>query len=143
MFRAQTVELERSNQWAEALNRELEERRARVAELQAELARDQENARKVAEGYAAKVAELERDNDEQAAWAKDSEARLGAAVKDLELAVAALHQAEKDLEERTAWALRLQEEGRQLADRLAMYHASRWVKLGRTIGLGPSSGGPA
>src|SRR5947209_13451095 len=75
MFRMQKTELERSNEWAESLNRELEERRARVAELQSELARDQENARRVAEGYAAKVTELERDNYEQA---RGAEARVSA-----------------------------------------------------------------
>ena len=78
-----------------------------------------------------------------AGWATGLNAELQNQKRELELAVDALRRTEKDLEERTAWALRLQEEGRQLADRLAMYHASRWVKLGRTIGLGPSSGGPA
>src|SRR5450432_3377153 len=58
-------------------------------------------------------------------------------VKELELAVEALHQTERDLEERTAWALRLQEEGRQLAEQIAMFRGSRWVKLGRKAGLGP------
>ena len=41
----QKEELERSNHWAEALNRELQEPRARVAQLQAELAKQQEAAR--------------------------------------------------------------------------------------------------
>ncbi len=57
----QKEELELSNQWADSLNRELEERRRRVADLQAELARDQENARQIAAGYAAKVAALEQE----------------------------------------------------------------------------------
>jgi len=137
----QQEELERSNQWADSLNRELEERRRRVAELQAELARDQENSRKTAAGYAAKVAGLEQENREKTQWAVDTETRLTAEirqqVKELELAVAALHQTEKDLEERTAWALRLQEEGRQLAEQIAVFRGSRWVKLGRKAGLGP------
>lgn len=130
----QKEELERSNQWADSLNRELEERRGRVADLQTELV-------KVAAGYAAKVAGLEQENREKTQWALDIETRLTAEirqqVKELELAVAALHQTEKDLEERTAWALRLQEEGRQLAEQVAMFRRSRWVKLGRKAGLGP------
>jgi len=141
MFREQKEELERSNQWAAVLNSDLEERRSRVAELQEELARDQANARKVVEGYAAKVAALEEENREKTKWAVDTETRLAAEIreqaKELELAVEALHRTEKDLEERTAWALRLQEEGRQLEQQVALFRASRWVRLGRKVGLGP------
>jgi hypothetical protein len=52
-------------------------------------------------------------------------------------AVEALHRTEKELEERTVWALRLEEEGRLLGAQLNLVRASRWVKLGRQIGLGP------
>jgi SAM-dependent methyltransferase len=142
MFRQQKEELERSNQWADALNRELDERRARVAELQEELARDQVNARQVADAYAAKVAALEQENREKTQWAIDTETRLNAEVQkqvaELGQAVAALHQTEKDLEERTAWALRLREDASLLEHRLALFRLSRWVRLGRKIGLGPA-----
>jgi len=57
----QTEELNRSNLWAESLNWEVGAGRARVAELQEELAREQQIAREVAEGYAAKVRDLESD----------------------------------------------------------------------------------
>ena len=147
-FREQEEERERSNQWAEALNRELEERRARIVALQEEFAREQENARQVAEGYAAKVADLERDIQDKTKWAIDTETnltgvirdqaeRLSRAVADLGTAVEALHHTEKELEERTAWALRLQDEARRLEEQVALFRASRWVKLGRTVGLGP------
>jgi SAM-dependent methyltransferase len=147
-FREQEEERERSNQWAEALNRELQERCARVVELQEEFAREQENARQVAQGYAAKVAALERDNQDKTRWALDTETsltavirdqaeRLSVAVADLSTAVEALHHTEKELEERTAWALRLQDEARRLEEQVALFRASRWVKLGRTVGLGP------
>jgi DNA repair exonuclease SbcCD ATPase subunit len=140
-FREQEEERERSNQWAEALNRELEERRARIVELQVEFAREQENARRVAQGYAAKVAALERDNQDKTKWALDTETRLTAEVRaqteHLGTAVEALHHTEKELEERTAWALRLQDEARRLEEQVALFRASRWVKLGRTVGLGP------
>ena len=141
MFSDQKEELERSNQWAATLNTELEERRARVAALQEELAREQANSRKLAEGYQAKVAALEAENREKTQWALDTETRLTAEIKhrekELEQAVEALHQLEKDFDERTAWALRLQEEGRQLEQQLALFRASRWVRLGRKVGLGP------
>ena len=144
----QKDELERSNQWAGTLNQELEERRARIVALQEEFAREQESARQVAEGYAAKVADLERDIQDKTKWAIDTETnltgvirdqaeRLSRAVADLGTAVAALHHTEKELEERTAWALRLQDEARRLEEQVALFRASRWVKLGRTVGLGP------
>ena len=147
-FREQEEERERSNQWAETLNREIEERRARIVELQEEFAREQQNARQMAEGYAAKVADLERDLQDKTKWAIDTETnltavirdqaeRLSVAVADLSTAVEALHHTEKELDERTAWALRLQDEARRLEEQVALFRASRWVKLGRTVGLGP------
>jgi len=133
--REQTAELERSNQWADSLNREIEERRARVVELQEELAR-------MTKGYEVKVKEIEQDLREKTEWAQSTETRLTAALEEqraqLSRAVEALHGTERDLEERTAWSLRLQEEGRRLEERLTMYQASRWVKLGRKMGLGPA-----
>jgi len=142
MFRDQKEELERSNRWAAELNRELEERRARVAELQQELEREQENARQVAEGYAAKVAALEAENREKTQWALDTETRLNAEVRkqteELARAVEALDRTGKELEERTAWALRLQDEAQKLEALLGAYRASRWVRLGRKVGLGPA-----
>jgi SAM-dependent methyltransferase len=141
MFRDQKEELERSNQWAASLNQEVEERRARVAELQEEMVREQESARRTAEGYAAKVAELEADIREKTQWAIDTETRLNADLQRqtdaLVAAVEQLHRTEKELEERTAWALQLQEETRRLEDQVLLYRASRWVKLGRKVGLGP------
>ena len=135
-------ELEESNRWAGELNRELEERRARVAELQTELAEEQESGRRTAAAYEAKVSDLEADVLSKIKWAKDVEAALIIEVKkqtaDLVKAVDALHQTEKELAERTEWALRLNRESAELARQLALYRESRWVKLGRKVGLGPA-----
>jgi hypothetical protein len=125
--RRQTEELERSNRWAETLNQEIEERRARVATLQGELAQQQDSARQMAEGYAAKVAELEEDIRTKVEWAMNLEA-----AHEQEL-----RQAREVLEERTAWAVRLDEQKRQLEQQIAMVRASRWMRLGRKVGLGP------
>jgi SAM-dependent methyltransferase len=122
-YRRQTEELERSNRWAEALNQEVEQRRARVTALQDELADQQESARRMAEGYQAKVAELEKDIREKVQWAMN--------LKQV------LHQTETELEERRAWALGLDEAKRHLEQQLAMVRGSRWVRLGRKFGLGP------
>ena len=85
-----------------------------IAELQADLAREQEAARAMAEGYAAKVAELETDIQAKTQWAIDTETRLTAELRhqtaELAKAVEALHHTEEELRERTDWALRLQDE---------------------------------
>jgi len=53
--------------------------------------------------------------------------------------VEALHHTEKELQERTEWALRLDKESAELARQVELYRASRWVKLGRKVGLGPAN----
>jgi ubiquinone biosynthesis O-methyltransferase len=142
MFREQKEELERSNRWADELNAEVAARGGRIDALQEELARDQENARKVVAGYNAKVAALEQDGREKAQWAIDTETRLTAEIQKISAAltqsVAAHEQTERELQERTAWAQRLDEEKKQLEDQLGMVRASRWIKLGRKVGLGPA-----
>lgn len=111
MFRRQTAELEERNCWAEELNARLEDAGARIQELQEEL-------RSMAEGYEVKVAELEEDVRKRTEWARRIEA---------------------ELQERTAWALNLQEELNALEARLNMFRASRWVKIGQRLGLGPEA----
>ncbi len=140
-FREQKEALEKSNRWAQAAEKEIEERGARILELQDEMAREQESARKVAADYAGKVVELEADIRAKTKWALDVETALTADIQKqtahLAAAVDALHRTEKELEERTGWALRLQEEADGLSRQLALVRASRWVKLGRSVGLGP------
>ncbi|MDE3164483.1 MAG: methyltransferase domain-containing protein, partial [Acidobacteriota bacterium] len=139
MFREQKEELEKSNRWAEELNALVGARDARILELQQELARDQENARQVVEGYNRKIAALEQENREQTQWAVDTEKRLATEIArlsgELVLAVEAIGRTEKELEERTAWALKLDQEKGELEQQLAMVRLSRWVRLGRKVGL--------
>jgi hypothetical protein len=42
-----------------------------------------------------------------------------------------------ELEDRTRWALDLDARVEKLTARLAMFEASRWVKLGRKLNAGP------
>ena len=134
LFRSQQEELERSNQWAAEQNRAIEELGGRVMGLQEELAQ-------LAAGYEAKVADLESDIESKTQWARDVETRLKAEIDkqtaELVRAVEALHHTEKELHERTDWALQLQEEARRLEEQVTLFRSSRWVKLGRRVGLGP------
>ena len=116
-------ELEIKKQW-------IEERDARIGQLQSEVeaanqwaantdqeiqreraafAAMQEELTRTVAAYRKRVGELEHEVEELAQWGKNTEALL---------------------EERTAWANRLQEQ-------VNGYRGSRWVKLGRSIGLGP------
>jgi SAM-dependent methyltransferase len=142
MFRAQKDELERSNRWAEQLNEDLNAKGSRIDELQQELQRDQENARRVVDGYQAKVAALEEENREKTRWAIDTETRLTAEIQhyteELQKAAAALEQTETELQARTQWATQLDEEKRRVEEQLTLVRASRWVRLGRKVGVGPA-----
>lgn len=140
-FTALQADLLKSNQWAAKLNEEIAERRQRIAELQNELESEHKAWAETSAAYEAKVAELEKDVEDKIQWARGIETALTAEVKkqtdDLVAAVEALHRTEKELDERTAWALRLQEEALASAQQLEMVRASRWLKLGRRVGLGP------
>jgi len=134
-------ELEEHNRWAHQLESELAASRERVLQLQQELAGEQAEGQRVAAAYDSKVAELERDVREKAAWAEETEQRLmtelQAKVQELAEAVRLLDQSEATVAERTQWALGLQDSVAKLEARMAMIRASRWVRLGRVVGVGP------
>jgi ubiquinone biosynthesis O-methyltransferase len=140
-FTTLQADLEKSNRWAAKLNDEIAERRRRIVELQEEMARDQAGWAQASAGYEAKIAELDRDIEDKIKWARDIETALTAEVRkqtaDLAAAVEALHKTEKELDDRTAWARRLEQEAGALAHQLELVRASRWVRLGRRVGLGP------
>lgn len=138
---AQTRHLEAQNRWAADLEQHLSTAQARIVQLQDEFQTEQRAAAAVAAGYARKVAELEQENRDKTAWALDTEARLtadlAARAEHLSNAVRLLDAAEATVVERTVWAQRLEAELEQLQAQLAMIRQSRWIKLGRRIGLGP------
>lgn len=141
LHRRQTGELEARNRWAEKLNSELQASQERVVQLQQELAAEQQAAAAVAAAYETKVGELEEENRRKTAWAVDTEARLSkeleAKCRELAECVRLLDTAEATVEERTVWAQRAEAERQELAAQLDLVRASRWLKLGRTLGLGP------
>lgn len=137
----QTRHLEAQNRWAADLEQHLKDAQARIVQLQEEFQTEQRAAAAVAAGYARKVAELEQENREKTAWAVDIETRLtadlAARAEHLAATVRLLDAAEATVVERTQWAQRLEAELAQLHALLAMIRESRWIKLGRTAGLGP------
>ncbi|MBI4906230.1 MAG: methyltransferase domain-containing protein [Acidobacteria bacterium] len=139
--RAQTEELEARNQWAGQLNRDLEATGKRVVEVQEELAAEQKAGKETAAAYEATVAGLESDLAARTQWAQETEARLSNELKarceELAKCVELLHHSEAALEERTRWALQLQKQVDALQAQLSAVSASRWYRMGRSLGLGP------
>jgi SAM-dependent methyltransferase len=145
MFRNQQEELEARNRWAQQLNDQLQESGKRVNALQDELAAEQNAGRDIAAAYEEQVAGLQRENEAKTQWALQTEERLtselNARSEELTKCVEVLHEAEANLESRTRWALDLEAETKRLERELAMVTASRWFKLGRRFGLGPTLAG--
>ena len=134
LHRALKDELEVSNRWAASLRSQLDAAGQRIANLQNEL--DVSTS-----GYEAKVLELEEENRAKTEWALDTEARyakeLAAKCAELAECVRLLESAEQTVVERTLWAQRTEAEREKLAAILGTVRASRWIQLGRSIGLGP------
>lgn len=141
-------ELEERNQWAADRQRESEQRGQRVVTLQQELADHQQQAQAALDQLHAELRqsvawaqerdrafeELARQSDEQA---RALRLQLEAAVADLARAVTLLDQAEAMVVERTAWAQREQQRAETLDRMVALASSSRWMRLGRKLGLGP------
>lgn len=130
-------ELETSNRWAASLASNLESAGQRIVGLQNEL--DVLTA-----GYQAKVLELEDENRAKTGWALETEARfskeLAAKCGELAECVRLLEASEQTVIERTLWAQRTEAQREELASRLGLARASRWLRLGRAVGLGPDLG---
>ena len=134
LYRKQTQELEERNRWAMQLGAELEE-------LGKVLTNQRQESDAIALAYDSKVRELERENIARAEWALETESRLTKVIdqKCAELAecVRLLEAAETTVVERTLWAQRTETLRTELAHQLDLVRISRWIRLGRKIGLGP------
>ena len=141
MFAAQNIELEARNRWAQESQREAENRGARVVELQQELELAQRAFQIAVDGYEAKIAGLEREIGETVERAIDTERRLtselASTVDELGRCVDLLHAAEATIDERTAWAQSVQAQADERLVRIQVVRDSKWMKLGRKLGLGP------
>jgi len=130
LFHRQTEELEESNRWAEKLNVDLKAAGQRIVELQNEAAG-------LAAGYQAQLAKLEEEDRVKTEWARNTAAELAAKCLELAECVKLLDTAEATVRERTLWAQTAEGQREQLAAQLEMVRSSRWLKLSRTVGLGP------
>lgn len=135
------AESEKHAQWALEQEKELSAARARIAQVQEELAAEQQAARQVVAAYEDKIAGLHseiRVNAEAAAEAQRFwERTIEEKGQELAHCVKLLDAAEASVTERTVWAQSLQTRIELLEQTLATAQSSRWVRLGRRIGLGP------
>jgi SAM-dependent methyltransferase len=156
-FRRQTQELEKSNRWADEMDAARQAALARTAEVQDELAAEQRRGAAVVAAYERRMAEIERVSAETAEWAKKREGELQAKIgeiqaafgkrseeleakgRELAEAVRLLDQAEATVIERTEWAQGLAARVAELEGVVDAHRMSRWVRLGKSLGLGPKS----
>lgn len=136
--------LEEHNRWALQLDRDRIAALDRIVELQNLMQAEQTNAIAMGAAYQHAVDSLEIENQRKTEWAMDTENRLSAALAqkcdELAETVRFLDQAEATVVERTAWARDLESKLQHADAKLRMIADSRWVKLGRTAGLGPKLG---
>lgn len=116
-------ELEAHNLWAKELDRELNRTRDTVA------------------NYQSQVTNLEAENLKKTEWARDTERRLTAEIaahrEKLQECVRLLDERQHTIDERTRWAQDESALRQRLERQLGMIRASRWVKLGRGLRVGP------
>jgi ubiquinone/menaquinone biosynthesis C-methylase UbiE len=130
LFRQKTRELEERTEWARRLDKDLKTAGDRIVELQNEAA-------DLAADYSAQFARMEHENQIKTEWARKASAELEAKCQELAHCVGLLDAAESSVRERTIWAQAAEARRADLAARLEMIRGSRWVKMGRTVGLGP------
>lgn len=148
-------ELAKSNGWASEADAKWKAAQQRTSEMQTELSASQQRGQEVVGAYEKKQAELESAHAEAVAWAQQTETRLTAEMaevrrvyeaqiadvraksEELAAAVTLLDAAEQTVIERTEWARRLEREVQALEAQVSAVQASRWMKLGRSLGLGP------
>jgi SAM-dependent methyltransferase len=131
----QKQHLEEQNRWALDVERQSRSAHDRIIELQNEV-------QQLTVAYDNRIRELEVEVAARTQWAIDTEQRLTAEIEELKAQggrlAAELERSESTLAERTRWALDLESRASQLEAQLNLVRASRWIRLGRQIGLGPS-----
>jgi SAM-dependent methyltransferase len=83
------------------------------------------------------IADLNEEVRRQSEWGLDLDRRLAAEIEQRTEAARLLDIAEATVIERTDWAKRLDAQLQDTLAQLEMVRQSRWLKLGRQLGLGP------
>jgi ubiquinone/menaquinone biosynthesis C-methylase UbiE len=130
LFRRKARELEERTEWAQRLDTDLKAAGERIVALQDEAA-------ELAGDYRTQLARMEQEDQIKTEWARKASAELEAKCQELAHCVGLLDTAESTVRERTIWAQTAEAQRAELAARLEMIRESRWVKMGRTVGLGP------
>ncbi len=131
--RRQTQELEERNRWAQSLDATLRVAAERIIALENEAA----GLAELITAYQAQVAQMEQQDQVKTEWARKASAELEAKCQELAHCVSLLDTAEATVRERTQWAQTAEAQRAELAAKLEMVRASRWLRMGRTVGLGP------
>jgi SAM-dependent methyltransferase len=142
------AELNQRTDWAQQLDNQLKAARHRIVALQDELDAEQASAREVVRGYEEVIRTLETTIEQNLLTAQQSQLRLEADLaaqcaaldakcNELSACVSLLHSVEATVEERTQWARALEAELEALRAHLREAGGSRWIRLGRSLGLGP------
>lgn len=136
-----TLHLEQQNLWARSLEKDWKTALARVSQLQNDFHAEQTAATDMAASYERALAEAREDNLKKTQWALDTETRLTEAIRikcdELAEAVRLLDRAEATVTERTVLAQSLQTRIEAMERQLHAIRESRWLRLGRSVGLGP------
>lgn len=111
----------------------LREREIHIESLRAEIQELRVEKQKLIDMFRAQKEELDRSN----AWAQELDRKVNTEHDRLLECIRLLDIAENTVRERSEWALRLDSELKELHAQLSMIRASRWLRLGRTVGLGP------
>jgi SAM-dependent methyltransferase len=127
--------------WATSLDHQIITERIHSQELENEILEMRAAAEQTVAGYEAKIVELEADLAARSAAAEANESRLESELtsKAGELAgcLRLLHESEELVEQRTLWAHSLSARIEELETMLAAAGNSRWLRLGRKLGVGP------
>jgi SAM-dependent methyltransferase len=136
----QTAELKSRNEWALGLNRQLMDAGTRIDELQNEITAQQAEWKIVAEEYEAEIARLDAERVAAIDWGRTNEAELEKSQTEFTKCLELFREAEVTIEERTRWAQSLDAENAGLRAQLEAIRGSKWIRLGRSIGMGPKVG---
>jgi len=115
------------------LQREVQELKASIDALQTFLATAHGERDKMIQMFDEQTGQLA----ERTAWALRLDHEFNQKAADLKIVIDKLDTAENTVIERTKWAQRLEAELQTACDRMREIRDSRWLGLGRRLGLGP------